>query len=73
MAMMRQRAGTTFDEIYLDHSLDVRKQLIERIDDALDDDVRADALKQMLRELKSQLDADGSTRLNCLAAFATRS
>jgi putative membrane protein len=58
MAMLRQRAGSTFDEIYLDHSLEVRKELLEKIDDAIDDEVRAQPLRQMLTELKAQLDAD---------------
>src|SRR5688572_6349829 len=35
MASMRQRAGSAFDEIYLDQAVEMRKGLINEIDEAL--------------------------------------
>jgi putative membrane protein len=61
MAMLRQRAGSTFDEIYLDHSIEVRKELLVKIDDALDDEVRSEPVRRMLRQLKAQLETDLTT------------
>src|SRR5688500_6383515 len=34
MALMRQRAGSMFDEVYLDQAAETRKELIDEIDDA---------------------------------------
>lgn len=61
MAMMRQRAGTRFDEIYLDHSTEVRREILEKIDDALDDETRGEPVKVMLRQLKTQIESDLKT------------
>src|SRR5688500_9903787 len=58
MALMRQRAGSMFDEVYLDQAAETRKELIDEIDDALGIEARPDAVKQLLRELKTQLEAD---------------
>ena len=58
MALMRQRAGSAFDEAYVDQATDMRKELIDEIDDALEVETRPDAVKQLLTELKAQLEAD---------------
>ncbi len=58
MALMRQRAGSDFDEIYVDQAVETRKELIDEIDDALGVETRPDAVKQLLAELKTQLEAD---------------
>jgi predicted outer membrane protein len=58
MALMRQRAGSVFDEVYLDQAAETRKELIAEIDEALKVETRPDAVKQLLTELKSQLEAD---------------
>lgn len=58
MALMRQRAGSSFDEAYIDHAKDTREELIDEIDDALKIERRPEAVKQLLRELKTQLQAD---------------
>jgi putative membrane protein len=58
MALMRQRAGSDFDEIYLDQAAETRKELIDEIDEALRLESRPEAVKQMMRELKTQLEAD---------------
>ena len=58
IAFLRQRAGTEFDEAYLEHATEMRKELVEEIDDALDDEGHADAVKQTMMEIKSQLEAD---------------
>ena len=58
MALMRQRAGSDFDEAYLDQARETRKELIDEIDDALGVESRPDAVKQLLRQLKTQLEAD---------------
>jgi len=58
MALMRQRAGSMFDEVYLDQATETRKELVDEIDDALGVETRPDAVKQLLRELKTQLEAD---------------
>ena len=58
MALMRQRAGSMFDEVYLDQATETRKELVDEIDDALGVEARPDAVKQLLRELKTQLEAD---------------
>jgi predicted outer membrane protein len=58
MASMRQRAGSDFDEIYLDQATETRKELIEEIDEALKVETRPDGVKQLLREAKAQLEAD---------------
>jgi len=56
--LMRQRAGSMFDEVYLDQATETRKELVDEIDDALGVEARPDAVKQLLRELKTQLEAD---------------
>jgi predicted outer membrane protein len=58
MALMRQRAGSDFDEAYLDQASETRKELIDEIDDALGVETRPDAVKQLLRQLRAQLEAD---------------
>ena|SRR5688572_3272162 len=58
MALMRQRAGSDFDEIYVDQAAETRKELIDEVDDALGVETRPEAVKQLLRELKTQLEAD---------------
>ena len=58
MALMRQRAGSDFDEIYVDQATETRKELIDEVDDALSVETRSDAVKQLLRQLKTQLEAD---------------
>jgi predicted outer membrane protein len=58
MALMRQRAGSMFDEVYVDQAAETRKELIEEIDEALGVETRPDAVKQLLRQLKTQLEAD---------------
>jgi predicted outer membrane protein len=58
MASMRQRAGSAFDEIYIDQALEVRKGLINEIDEALRVERQAEGVKQLMRELKAQLEAD---------------
>ena len=58
MALMRQRAGSDFDEIYLDQAVETRKELIDEIDEALGVETRPDAVKQLLAQLKTQLEAD---------------
>jgi predicted outer membrane protein len=58
IAYLRQHAGSDFDEAYLEHATEMRKELIEEIDDALDDEGHADAVKQTMTEIKSQLEAD---------------
>ena len=58
IAYLRQHAGTEFDEAYVEHATEMRKELIEEIDEALDDEGHADAVKQMMAEIKSQLEAD---------------
>jgi predicted outer membrane protein len=58
MALMRQRAGSAFDEAYVDQAKETRKELIDEINDALEAETRPDAVKQLLTELKAQLEAD---------------
>ncbi|HET6702716.1 MAG TPA: hypothetical protein VFH14_12975, partial [Gemmatimonadaceae bacterium] len=58
MALMRQRAGSMFDEVYVDQAAETRKELIEEIDEALGVEARPDAVKELLRQLKTQLEAD---------------
>jgi predicted outer membrane protein len=58
MALMRQRAGSDFDEIYIDQATETRKELIDEVDDAMSVETRADAVKQLLTQLKAQLEAD---------------
>jgi len=58
MALMRQRAGSDFDEIYVDQAVETRKELIDEIDDALGVETRPDAVKELLAQLKTQLEAD---------------
>jgi predicted outer membrane protein len=58
MALMRQRAGSDFDEIYIDQAAETRKELIDEIDDALKAEARPEAVKQLLAQLKTQLEAD---------------
>ena len=58
MALMRQRAGSDFDEVYVDQAVETRKELIDEIDDALGVETRPDPVKQLLSELKTQLEAD---------------
>jgi hypothetical protein len=47
-----------FDEVYVDQAAETRKELIEEIDDALGVETRPDAVKELLRQLKTQLEAD---------------
>jgi predicted outer membrane protein len=58
MALMRQRAGSMFDEVYVDQAAETRKELISQIEGALGVEGRPDAVKQLLAELKTQLEAD---------------
>ena len=58
MALMRQRAGSAFDEAYVDQAKETRKELIDEIDEALKVETRPQAVKQLLTELKAQLEAD---------------
>ena len=58
MALMRQRAGSDFDEIYVDQAVETRKELIDEIDDALGVETRPGAVKELLGQLKTQLEAD---------------
>jgi predicted outer membrane protein len=58
MALMRQRGGSMFDEVYVDQAAETRKELIEEIDEALGVEARPDAVKELLRQLKAQLEAD---------------
>jgi predicted outer membrane protein len=58
MALMRQRAGSSFDEAYIDHAKDTREELIDEIDDALKIERRPEGVNKLLRELKTQLEAD---------------
>ena len=58
MALMRQRAGSDFDEIYIDQATETRKELIDEIEDALKVDARPEPVKELLRQLKTQLEAD---------------
>lgn len=67
IAYLRQHAGTDFDEAYVEHATEMRKELIEEIDEALDDQGHADAVKQTMAEIKTQLEAD-IQRLNSLKA-----
>ncbi len=61
MALMRQRAGSDFDEVYIDQAVETRKELIDEIDDALEVETRAGAVKELLSQLKTQLEADVKT------------
>lgn len=61
MALMRQRAGSVFDEAYLDQATETRKELIDEIDDALKVESRPEPVKQLLSQLKTQLEADVKT------------
>lgn len=61
MAFMRQRAGSDFDEVYIDQAVETRKELIEEIDEGLNVETRPDAVKQLLAQLKAQLEADIKT------------
>lgn len=58
MASMRQRAGSAFDEIYIDQAVESRKELIDEIEDALEVESRPAAVKELLTQLKAQLEAD---------------
>jgi predicted outer membrane protein len=58
MALMRQRAGSDFDEIYVDQAVETRKELIDEIDEALGVETRPEGVKQLLQQLKTQLEAD---------------
>ena len=58
MALMRQRAGSDFDEIYVDQGVETRKELIDEIDDALGVEARPAPVKELLNQLKTQLEAD---------------
>lgn len=61
MAFMRQRAGSDFDEVYIDQAVETRKELIEEIDEGLNVETRPDAVKHLLAQLKAQLEADIKT------------
>jgi predicted outer membrane protein len=61
IAYLRQHAGTEFDEAYVEHATEMRKELIDEINDALDDEGHADAVKQTMVEIKTQLEADVKT------------
>ena len=58
MALMRQRAGSDFDEIYIDQAAETRKELIDEVDEALKVEARPEPVKELLRQLKTQLEAD---------------
>ena len=58
MAYLRQRAGPDFDEGYLEHATEMRKELMSEIDEALGQEGHAAAVKQTMSELKTQLEAD---------------
>jgi predicted outer membrane protein len=58
MALMRQRAGSAFDEAYVDQAKDTRRELIDEVNDALEVETRPAGVKQLLTELKAQLEAD---------------
>jgi predicted outer membrane protein len=58
MALMRQRAGSDFDEIYVDQAVETRKELIDEIEEALGVETRPDGVKELLAQLKTQLEAD---------------
>jgi predicted outer membrane protein len=58
IAYLRQHAGTEFDEAYLEHATEMRKELIDEINEAIDDQGHADAVKQTMAEIKTQLEAD---------------
>jgi len=58
MALMRQRAGSDFDEVYIDQAVETRKELIDEIDDALGVETRPEGVRQLLQELKTQLETD---------------
>lgn len=61
MAMMRQRAGSDFDEIYLDHATEMRRDLLREIDENLKGTIPDAATKEMMRELRSEVEADIKT------------
>ncbi|HEU5184954.1 MAG TPA: DUF4142 domain-containing protein [Gemmatimonadaceae bacterium] len=58
MASMRQRAGSAFDEIYIDQAVESRRELIDEIGEALEVESRPAAVKELLTQLKAQLEAD---------------
>ncbi|MDQ4079198.1 MAG: DUF4142 domain-containing protein [Gemmatimonadota bacterium] len=58
IAHLRQHAGSEFDEAYLEHATEMRKELIDEIDEAIDAEGHAEAVKQTMAEIKSQLEAD---------------
>ena len=58
MVLMRQRAGSMFDEVYLDQAIETRKELIKEINEALGVETRPEPVKQLLSQLKAQLEAD---------------
>jgi predicted outer membrane protein len=61
MVLMRQRAGSMFDEVYLDQAVETRKELIDEINEALGVETRPESVKQLLSQLKAQLEADVKT------------
>ncbi|MGQ0714640.1 MAG: DUF4142 domain-containing protein [Gemmatimonadaceae bacterium] len=58
IAYLRQHAGADFDEAYIEHAAEMRKELLDEIEEALEQEGHSDALKQTMAELKTQLDAD---------------
>jgi hypothetical protein len=56
-----------FDEVYVDQAAETRKELIEEIDEALGVETRPAAVKELLAQLKAQLEAD----LKALEALKT--
>jgi predicted outer membrane protein len=61
MVLMRQRAGSMFDEVYIDQAVETRKELIDEINEALGVETRPEPVKQLLSQLKAQLEADVKT------------
>lgn len=58
MRDLESRTGAEFNRAYLDRSIEVRKELIDEIDDALENGgVRQEAVRKFLSEVRVSLDA----------------
>jgi hypothetical protein len=58
MSDLRSRAGADFNRAYLDRAIQVRKDLIDEIDDALESGgVRQEPVRKFLSEVRVSLDA----------------
>jgi putative membrane protein len=62
MNELRTKTGKEFDKAFLDHSIGMRKEVIDQVDDALSrNGVRQEEARKFLRQLRSDVDAERKT------------